>query len=295
MVDLTCMGNACNVTAEYFSWMPNIMLLIVTVSLILALAFLVSRMLTRRDLEALIRAEMYQTVIAVVWVIAIAGLAYTTCSLSCMVAGGENPFNQAVQYTNDLRTNMETSIIYLIEYAKNLRIKGALLVDSPLTFGMGTVYFRPNAGCNEIANSIESVTSVLTTFTGSLVVQQMALSFIYTSVFTVVLPIGFILRILPFFRETGALLLGLSLALYIVFPLTYVFADKATEGLRGIYITSLPSVGLLCNDPGPVDAALKVIGFGLVQAAFFPTLSMIITLGSAKALSKVFIYDFQEL
>jgi len=33
----------------------------------------------------------------------------------------------------------------------------------------------------------------------------------------------------------------------------------------------------------------------LVQAAFFPTLSMIITIGAARALSKVFIYDFQDL
>jgi len=293
MADLTCMGDACSVTAEYFSWMPSIALLITIVFFFLATGYILSRALGRRDLEALIRAEIYQTVVATVWVIAVAGLAYTTCSIACAVAGGENPFNQAVQYVSDVQANMGSSIVYLIGYAQNMRIKGAVLLDSGL--GFGTVYSRPTAGCSEIANSIESISSVLTTFTGSLVVQQMALSFIYTSAFTILLPIGFILRILPFFRETGALLIGLALALYVVFPLTYVFADRATVGLRGTYITALPSAGLLCTDIAPIRDALNIVGFGLVQAAFFPTLSMIITLGSARALSKVFMYDFQEL
>lgn len=290
----TCMGSACNITAEYSNnWMPDIAILIVIVFLILGLAFAIVRAFGRRDLEAIIRAELYQTVIATIWVVIVAGLAITSCTVACGASGGNNPFVVAVQYTQSVQNSMENSIVYLIGYAREQQVNAAVLVD--FGGGFGDLYIKPFAGCAEIANSIQTVTSVFTTFLGSLVVQQMALSFIYTSAFTVLLPLGFVLRILPFFREAGAFLIGLALALYVVFPLTYVFADRATASYRGISIASLPSPGFTCSDPTPITDALQILGYGLVQAAFFPALSMIITLASARVLSKVFIYDFQEL
>jgi hypothetical protein len=209
------------------------------------------------------------------------------------MAEGDNPFERAVSYLQGIESAMANSILSLISYAKDLRIKGAYQINAGM--GFGEVYYQPTSGCNEIAGSLEQVSSIFTTFTGSLIVQQMALSLIYAAAFTVLLPIGFILRLLPFFREAGAMLIAVALAFYIVFPLTYVFADMATAGLRSAYIDTLPSAGFLCTDIEPVKTALDTIGFGLVQAAFFPALSMIITIGAARALSKVFTYDFQDL
>jgi hypothetical protein len=134
-----------------------------------------------------------------------------------------------------------------------------------------------------------------------------------------ILPVGLILRISPFGREAGAFLMAVAISLYIIFPLTFVFAEKATSMIISkdpsyainVDDISLPSLNTAMENEGfkslgfpypfdcaefaPMEKLLKLVGNMLPQAVFFPALSMIITLASARVLSKVFMYDFQDI
>jgi hypothetical protein len=148
----------------------------------------------------------------------------------------------------------------------------------------------PEEGCGYIANSLEQIAFMLAPFIGSLIIQKFALTIIAGTAFTLLLPVGIILRLIPFAREAGAFLIAIAVALYIVLPLTYVFAERATANIP-LESASINS----CDDIAAVKSMLSAIGNALPQAVFFPALSMIITIAAARVLSKVFTYDFLEM
>ena len=301
MVDLsTCMGG-CALGTEYTSWQPIIALVVLTVLLLLSLIFMFARILGRREWEALARIELTHTLAAVIWVVIIGAFALGACSAACTVTKDENPFTTASDYVSKTRSTLESQLSQLIEIARDTRFK-----SSDMYF-LGGVIVRPWQGCNAIAGNFEFMSVMLAPFIGSLIVQQYFLSLVSNLAFQALLPIGIVLRLIPFAREMGAFLIALSVALYIILPLTYVFAVKAMDsipaadtnlGLFGQKCTPTP-IGDLCAidcvNPVKTQQIFESIGYSLPQAVFFPALSMIITLGSARVLSKVFMYDFQEL
>jgi hypothetical protein len=92
----TCL-KTCALASEYTTtWVPLIGGLIITISLILAIGFMVSRALNNREWEAKIRMETYHLVVAVIWIAIIASVANITCSLSCSITNDESPFTSAI-------------------------------------------------------------------------------------------------------------------------------------------------------------------------------------------------------
>lgn len=61
-----------------------------------------------------------------------------------------------------------------------------------------------------------------------LVGQYMFLDYIAKNMFTVILPLGIILRIIPIFRGIGGLLIAIGIGFYIIYPLFFLLLDPAT-------------------------------------------------------------------
>ena len=130
----------------------------------------------------------------------------------------------------------------MFDYARNIRIKSAVALS------IISVFVRPWSGCETVAGSNEQMAVVMSPFVGSVVAQLYALSFIQIFAFQFLLPIGLILRLIPFAREAGAALMAMAFALYIVFPLTYVMVDKMTTGMRPQEV-AFKEIGRECVDP----------------------------------------------
>jgi hypothetical protein len=283
----TCM-TGCTLASDYVSWVPIVGIVILSVLLLLAIIYMLSRLFNKREWEALAKTELTQTFAAVIWIVIIAAFAAFTCSVACSITKDTNPFTTSLDYLNNLRGILESRINELLVVAKDIRIKTAIMYWLP------GVAIKPFDGCAVIANNLESFTAILAPFIGSIMVQQYALSLAQNLAFTVILPIGIILRIIPYAREIGAFLIALAVALYIVLPLTYVFADKAMSTVT-LSAKTIESPGQDCVDPGKAKEIFETIGYTLPQAVFFPSLSMIITIAFARSLSKVFMYDFQDI
>ena len=283
----TCM-TGCTLASDYINWVPIVGIVILSVLLLLAIIYMLSRLFSKKEWEALAKTELTQTFAAVIWVVIIAAFATFACSVACSLTKDTNPFTTSLDYLNNIHSILEGRINELLEIAKDIRIKTAKMYWLP------GVAIKPWDGCSVIANNLESFTAILAPFIGSILVQQYALSLVQNLAFTVILPIGIILRIIPFAREMGASLIALAVALYIVLPLTYVFADNAMSTVT-ISTKAIESPGQDCVNKDKAREMFEAIGYTFPQAVFFPALSMIITIACARSLSKVFMYDFQDI
>jgi hypothetical protein len=282
----TCM-TGCSIASDYVSWMPIIAIAILAVFLLLAIIFMISRVFGRKEWEALAKTELTQTISASIWVIIITAFAMTSCSVACSMTKDENPFTTSLGYLSGIRGTLESYMNQMIDIARDIRVKAAT------AYWLPGVSVRPYEGCATIANNFETMSMMFAPFIGSILVQQYALSIVQNLAFAVLLPIGVILRIIPYARELGAFLIALAVALYIILPLTYVFASKAMSTVS-LPTISLQSPGTDCISQSKAKEVFDSIGYTLPQAVFFPTLSMIITIACARSLSKVFMYEFQE-
>lgn len=249
--------------------------------------FMLSRLLGKKDWEAIAKSELYQVGIATIWIIIIAAAATTTCSVSCSITSDNSPFTTATTYLATVNAGLEQNSQNLINIAEAIRIKSALNI------GLTETFVAPWNGCNIVAGNYQTFSAILSPFIGSLILQELALVMINNIAFTLLLPIGMIMRLIPFLRESGSFLIALSFALYIVLPLTYVMADKATAGITTTIVQG--SNAYNCVNPGEALGIMQTVGTALPQALFFPALSIIITIAAARSLSKVFNYDFQEI
>ena len=268
--------------------MTIILTVLLSVVLLLSALYMAGRALNRREWEAMAKAELYQTGIAAIWVVIIASVATITCSTACSLTGEENPIVSATSYISSIRSVMESGVAQLFDIAMKIRIKSAIQLSIVNTL------VRPWSGCDFIANSYEQMAVVMSPFIGSLIAQQYVLSFIANFAFQFLLPIGIVLRLIPFAREAGAAVMAIAFAFYIVFPLTYVMADKMTAGIRP-EIVIFRDIGRSCVEPSLALDNLTMLGKFLPQAVFFPALSTIITIAAARTLTKMFRYDFQEI
>ncbi len=282
----TCL-RTCTLASEYNStWTPIVGGLIIIVFLGISILFMISRAMNRRDWEAMARLELYHLSVAVIWVTIIGIAANLTCSIVCSITDEESPFTSAINYAANVNAKLSTLFQNLYEKAKTIRI------ETSYYFAVANLLFSPRSGCENIANVYENFAFMLSPFIASMMAQQYALILISQIAFQFILPIGIILRLIPGFKDAAAYLIGIAFALYIVLPLTYIIAEKSTEGLS---ITLIDNDGFDCLSVNEIQIIMNDIGILLPQAVFFPALSSIITIGAARALADVFKYDFAEL
>jgi len=284
--------------SEYNSWQPIIVVVILAVVMLLAIIYMLGRAMARKEWEAFVKVEMQSVLVSVIWVMIIAALANFTCQASCIASKNANPFDVSISYLTGIKDNLETNINLALNTAKQVRIDSA----SMFAITEAGPYVRMYDGCNVVAGNQEMIGNLVAPFIGSIIAQQFLLMFVSIAAFQILLPIGVILRIIPFAREAGALLIGIAFALYIILPLMYVMADMASKELLDKYDLKITSIGEAtwvdgkqCLTPGPLLDNLKAIGYLLPQAVFFPVLAGIITVAAARVFTKIFQYDFKEI
>lgn len=129
-----------------------------------------------------------------------------------------------------------------------------------------------------IINEIQYIIKILTTVTLSAVVQASVLSFIAIGTLTLILPTGLILRAFYPTRKLGGFLIALSLGLYVILPLSYVFNIM----LVNLYSSSIGSAGIgqVSLDASGIENMLLSMNIGsnsTVQSGIVGTLSGLVS------------------
>jgi len=189
---------------------------------VIAFFFMLGRAISRSDFEGWARKELRETIVAVLIALAIVGLAGISCEGTRAVlsdyAPGYTQFTYSYEYLNVLTQQMGVPAIqsmWLISYTlKNAQFE--------IPLGKG-ITWDPLSLTSTYASVIERMSGLLfTPFVGSLYAQLIFLQLSQAFAFTLLLPIGVVLRAIPLARKGGSFLIALSFGLYVVLPLMYV-------------------------------------------------------------------------
>jgi len=254
---------------------------------VIALFFMLGRILPRSKWEAIARNEFRQVLISVILGVALVGLASASCALSSVAmkevvkSPFTDQFRHSEQYINILINGVGAPTI------KSFWILSYTLSASTATLRVGKV--RVGGIGSMMAKIIDRVISPLyAILIASLTIQLMVIQFSQVYAFTMVLPIGMILRTLEPTREGGSFLIALAFGLYMVFPFTYVANYEVSNIVwKNLNFEQLKEV------PDVSKVAFKSFGeiFGLLiylvnnlsllmpQATVLPLISMTLSVG----------------
>ncbi len=289
----------CSVSEDYLSWTAIIGLLIIMSFFIISLVYMLSQFFKRPDWAVWAKSELWQTIAACIIVGLILSFTGTACMISESLAGGD-PFYISDRY---LHYTLWNRLVPAVNNLFQLSFKAQKL--SVFTLGLIScsegICFQPFAGLGTLSYSLETMASIITPFGASLLFQKLFLQFVKDIAFTIILPIGFILKVFPFTREAGAFLIAAAVAFYVVFPLTYVFNSTIMrEVMYDPMVANWCQKGLVGWGGGlsglgsGACQALNTVGQVLPQAAFLPALNLVITISFMQTLSKILARDYQE-
>jgi hypothetical protein len=151
-----------------------------------------------------------------------------------------------------------------------------------------------SAGYRALSSHKELVIDMYLPMIASLNAQKYILQGMEWVSLSILLPFAFVLRIIPFTRDYGNLLISLFFAMYIIAPTTYamgarVFNDIAVNEPVTVDFPTLSnfnSYGL--DGQGPVGAStvLYRVGITIPQAVFLPNFVLIIGITATMSISK---------
>jgi len=289
----------CSISEDYFDWVPILAFLVLIAFFLVSLVYMLSQFFRRPDWAYWAKSEFWQTISSCVMIGLIFALVSTTCVIAQSLAGGD-PFFIADRYLhNTIWGQLAPAVDNLFQLSFKAQ-KWAAFTIGLISCSFG-VCFQPFAGFGTLSYNFETMAALITPLGASLLFQKIFLQFVKDIAFTVVLPIGLILKVFPLTRDAGAFLIAAAIAFYAVFPLTYVFNQMIMmEVLQDPMVvtwcdTSIVGFGGGISGLGfGTCRALNTVGQILPQAVFLPALNMVITISFMQALSRVFARDYQE-
>jgi hypothetical protein len=272
---------------------------ILVMVMLVALAYMLSKLMHRQEWEAWAKTESYQLVLSCMLALSMIILADTACFASFEIARG-NPFDISNRF---LDSNYRSAVLMIyemfilktsLEYMAGFQI---LAATNPL------ILMPAFPGVSAVAQTVNTVIWIVSILAANITVQKIIFEIIQRFAFSVVLPVGLILRVFPVTRDAGSFLIAVAFGFYIVLPLTYVMAYEVMAwlppeelptfyGIWGFPIIGPPSFFIFNLLVGPMELFFwSIKDLNLVLAAtFFPALNMTITVTFIKSLSKAIIH-----
>ncbi len=285
----------CSVSSDYFQWIPIVSILVLITFFVISIVYMLSQFLKRPDWAYWAKSEMWQTIIACILVGGIFAITGLACVIAENLAGGD-PFFISDRYLHNLVWNKVVPAVDNLFKLSFQAQKESVYTTAMVSCSFG-VCFQPHAGLATLSYNFETMAALITPFGASLLFQKLFLQFIKEIAFSIILPIGLILKVFPFTRDAGAFLIAAALAFYVVFPLTYVFNQMLMyEVMQDPMVVGWCDPGI-ANTSGlgySMCQSLSTIGQILPQAVFLPALNMIITVSFMQAFSKLLSRDYQE-
>jgi hypothetical protein len=215
---------------------------------------------------------------------------------------------------NQLKTTYENSkaieTIINMNFQVSITTPGNMRVSVPNPLGFTSL--------SEIAGKYEYNANELAWLVIFLYTQIAVLKFIETSMFTLFLPVGIILRAFPPTRGSGAVLVAIAIGFYFVYPLTYTILYIGTppviEGCNVKAVLDSTAIQKQCPlDLGStsqlvassadlaatLDAAVPQLQAGMSSLRFAAFIYMLISLGVTfifvRSLSSILGADISEI
>lgn len=269
----------------------------------IALAYMFGKGSEDEKLQVWARDEIFAVGIAALVVAGAIAFTMGSCAVLSSFSSQEglgqyasaNPFSSSYRYLDDLsRVGLRG-----VEVQTKQSLQKQLDATAFLYIGLPTIESTGvpiKASKKALAAHQEMVIDIVLPLVVSLKAQKAALQIIEIIGLGVLLPFAVIMRIIPFTRNAGNLMLAVVFSLYVVAPATYVLGAAAWKNVQSpqegaSVLVSDPAVlsfsdralGAACDES---DCALYQIGALIPQAVFMPNLAIVIIMTCAMALSR---------
>ncbi len=217
-------GQGLDLFESYF-W-----LVIVLMFFVVALLYMIGRLLRRTDFEAMAKTELREVLISVAMGFGVFAFALVLCSGASIMMSEYAPdefsdqFSYAEIYIKELIALGKEMFVNLWSLSITL---SSMKFEAPIGkipyIGNVAKTINPFGILPVLGNAIGIVSGlIISPFVGSLHAQLILLQISEAFALTIILPIGMILRAIPITRDGGAFMIALAFGLYIIFPFMYV-------------------------------------------------------------------------
>lgn len=208
-------------------WQPVALAAVVTAFLVVALAYMLGVALNLDGLRKWAKSEFYQALASAVIV---GGLIFMIDIMlnegfQTMI-GGMNPYKKAYVYLDGVMSSLYS--IYINVYRTNFIIEFLTTFTfyfnaAGLDFSPFELLLSPVSEHFHFQAYVVTMAAILTAF------QRALIHLFYNTGFTVFIPAGVLLRIFPWTRGAGGLLIAIGIGLSIVYPIMFTFVAMMSE------------------------------------------------------------------
>ncbi|MCX8197207.1 MAG: hypothetical protein N3G80_02740 [Candidatus Micrarchaeota archaeon] len=281
-------ADVCEISRFHPDSVGFIIYALALVSFIISIAYMYAKFSHDVKAETFAKDEAKNLLITV---ILLAGLlAFFTGS--CRIAFeyiGKSPFEAAYYYMNSVLVNNGLSIARQLTYSSlsnQLDATAYLFVGFTPYKGYGLAH---RANLRVVSSQKEFLLDLYIPIIASISVQKYLLQMIEFVSVSVLLPFGFVLRILPATREYGNVLIALFFGLYIITPSLYAlsareYAKIMKEPYRVVGHSFEDKMAF--GSQSGTASTLYRIASTLPQAIFIPNLILVLLISCISALSK---------
>ncbi|MCX6776152.1 MAG: hypothetical protein NT130_04880 [Candidatus Micrarchaeota archaeon] len=208
-------------------WQPVALVAVVTAFLFVALAYMIGVSFNLAGLRKWAKVEFYQALASAILV------AFLVIMMDVMLnegfqtmIGGINPYKKAYAYLDGVMDSLYA--IYTNVYLTNFPIEW--IKSFTYYFNAGGLERSPfELFLSPIVENLHFQAHIVTMAAIFTSTQRALLHLFYNAGFTVFIPAGVLLRIFPWTRGAGGLLIAIGIGLAIVYPIMFTFVAMMSE------------------------------------------------------------------
>jgi hypothetical protein len=296
-------GLSASFTNTWLSWQSICILAAFTVFLVSILAFVLGYAIQHQKAIAWAKEQMQEAVLAMIITLFVIGFVSFLCGLdikslglvsSC--GGASEPSCNMIEAASGYLSEMYKTIMsgyFLVIAMNSVMTSMATVTIGFAPAGVGAT-FAPFAFLNDIANSLLIAMIALIT-SAIIVLTQIILLKMTASIFTILFPIGIILRSFGATRGFGGGLIAIALGFFIFYPFLVVLFYGATIGdIQSDYSNLGDSFKTAGPSPsssdwflggGLLNYLVGFVGKTIMGAIFIPLIMFMILIAFVKGLS----------
>ncbi len=207
---------------------PLVPMVAILVSIFLAIVYALSKLFQNSSFDVWFKTELSEFIVSIIIISLATSLVAAGPEFVELITGSTDFFADSLGTVDSWNNAYFTSYVQVISAAQNLGYLGSINVGLSISYwylilGGG---FSPTPGFSIFLLSMSKLSSSLATLLFLFEGLRALLVFIFVTAPTVLIPAGFILRLVPFTRKGGTALISVSLAAYLFLPTGILITEQ---------------------------------------------------------------------
>ncbi|MDD5171785.1 MAG: hypothetical protein PHF60_01995 [Candidatus ainarchaeum sp.] len=205
----------------------------IIVAIFLALMGMLSKTISDPKLEAWTKTEIRELIAGVIIVVIVTAFFISSSGITIALTGKSDPITAATDVLDGLVEKYDIAYVYIVQAATKIRVAATYSPYSAIPLWYVSINYTTNplAGIAIMLNSLNMATQALANVIYLAEGLRLLLLFCKAVVPPVILPLAFVLRLIPFTRKTGNTLIAVGLAAVVILPFSVVLAGELNSTL----------------------------------------------------------------